>query len=99
MEDNKILIYQSEDGQTQLDVRLENDTVWLSQSQMVELFQTTKQNVSLHVNNVFKEGELDQKSTVKDYLTVQKEGKRVISRKVKYYNLDVIISVGYPLRS
>ena len=99
MEDNKILIYQSEDGQTQLDVRLENDTVWLSQSQMVELFQTTKQNVSLHVNNVFKEGELDQKSTVKDYLTVQKEGKRVISRKVKYYNLDVIISVGYRVKS
>ena len=99
MEENKIIIYQSEDGQTQIDVRLENDTVWLSQAQMVELFQTTKQNVSFHVGNVFKEGELDLESTVKDYLTVQKEGKRVISRKVKYYNLDVIISVGYRVKS
>ena len=99
MEDNKIIIYQSEDGQTRIDVRLENDTVWLTQAQMVELFQTTKQNVSLHVNNVFREHELEQESTVKEYLTVQTEGKRVISRKVKYYNLDVIISVGYRVKS
>lgn len=99
MEDNKIIIYQSEDGQTRIDVRLENDTVWLTQAQMVELFQTTKQNVSLHVNNVFREHELERVSTVKEYLTVQTEGKRVISRKVKYYNLDVIISVGYRVKS
>ena len=99
MEDNKIIIYQSEDGQTQIDVRLENETVWLTQAQMVELFQTTKQNVSLHVGNVFREKELDQVSTVKEYLTVQNEGKRVVSRKVKYYNLDVIISVGYRVKS
>ena len=66
---------------------------------MVELFQTTKQNVSLHVSNVFKEGELDQESTVKEYLTVQQEGKRAVSRQVKYYNLDVIISVGYRVKS
>ena len=63
---NQIVIYQSEDGQTQVDVRLENETVWLTQAQMVELFQTTKQNVSLHVGNVFKEGELEEKSTVKE---------------------------------
>ena len=94
MEESKIIIYQTEDGQTQIDVRLENETVWLTQAQMVELFQTTKQNVSLHVSNVFKEGELEQESTVKEYLTVQKEGKRAVSRQVKYYNLDVIISVG-----
>ena len=99
MEENKIIIYQTEDGQTQSDVRLENDTVWLTQAQMVELFQTTKQNVSLHVSNVFKEGELDQESTVKEYLTVQQEGKRAVSRQVKYYNLDVIISVGYRVKS
>ena len=99
MEENKIIIYQTEDGQTQIDVRLENDTVWLTQAQMVELFQTTKQNVSLHVSNVFKEGELDQESTVKEYLTVQQEGKRAVSRQVKYYNLDVIISVGYRVKS
>ena len=79
-EDQKIVIYQTEDGQTQIDVRLENDTVWLTQAQMVELFQTTKQNVSLHVSNVFKEGELEQASTVKEYLTVQQEGKRSVSR-------------------
>ena len=93
------MIYQSEDGQTQVDVRLENETVWLTQAQMVELFQTTKQNVSLHVGNVFREGELEQESTVKEYLTVQKEGERKVSRKVKYYNLDVIISVGYRVKS
>ena len=96
---NQIVIYQSEDGQTQVDVRLENETVWLTQAQMVDLFQTTKQNVSLHVGNVFKEGELEEKSTVKEYLTVQKEGERKVSRKVKYYNLDVIISVGYRVKS
>ena len=96
---NQNVIYQSEDGQTQVDVRLENETVWLTQAQMVELFQTTKQNVSLHVGNVFKEGELEEKSTVKEYLTVQKEGERKVSRKVKYYNLDVIISVGYRVKS
>ena len=96
---NQIVIYQSEDGQTQVDVRLENETVWLTQAQMVELFQTTEQNVSLHVGNVFREGELEEKSTVKEYLTVQKEGERKVSRKVKYYNLDVIISVGYRVKS
>ena len=96
---NQIIIYQTEDGQTQVDVRLENETVWLTQAQMVELFQTTKQNVSLHVGNVFKEGELEQEATVKEYLTVQKEGERNVSRKVKYYNLDVIISVGYRVKS
>ena len=96
---NQIIIYQTEDGQTQIDVRLENDTVWLTQAQMVDLFQTTKQNVSLHVSNVFKEGELEQASTVKEYLTVQQEGKRSVSRQVKYYNLDVIISVGYRVKS
>ena len=96
---NQIVIYQSEDGQTQVDVHLENETVWLTQAQMVDLFQTTKQNVSLHVGNVFKEGELEEKSTVKEYLTVQKEGERKVSRKVKYYNLDVIISVGYRVKS
>ena len=99
MEENKIVIYQTEDGQTQIDVRLDNDTVWLTQAQMVDLFQTTKQNVSLHVGNVFKEGELEQESTVKEYLTVQKEGLREVARKVKCYNLDVIISVGYRVKS
>ena len=99
MEENKIVIYQTEDGQTQIDVRLENETVWLTQAQMVELFQTTKQNVSLHLNNLYKEGELEKEGTVKEYLTVQQEGKRTVSRTVKYYDLDVIISVGYRVKS
>ena len=97
--DNKIVIYQTEDGKTQLDVKLENETVWLTQAQMTELFQTTKQNISLHINNIFKEGKLDSKATVKEYLTVQHEGKRTVRRKVKYYDLDVIISVGYRVKS
>ena len=99
MEENKIIIYQTEDGQTQIDVRLENDTVWLTQAQMVDLFQTTKQNISLHVGNVYREGELKKEGTVKEYLTVQKEGIRKVTRKVNYYNLDVIISVGYRVKS
>ena len=99
MKQDQIVIYQTEDGQTQIDVRMENKTVWLTQAQMVELFQTTKQNISFHVGNVFKEGELEREATVKEYLTVQKEGKREIARQVKYYNLDVIISVGYRVKS
>jgi hypothetical protein len=80
-------------------VRLQDETVWLTQAQMAELFQTTKQNVSLHIKNIFEEGELELKATVKDSLTVQKEGGREVSRKVSCYNLDVIISVGYRVKS
>jgi hypothetical protein len=96
---SEILLYQTEDGQTKIDVRIEEETVWLSQAQMVELFQTTKQNVSLHIKNIYEEGELDENSTVKDYLTVQTEGKREVQRNLKFYNLDVIISVGYRVKS
>ena len=77
---SEILLYQTEDGQTKIDVRLEDETVWLSQVQMAELFQTTKQNISLHIKNVFEEGELQENATVKDYLTVQTEGKREVQR-------------------
>jgi hypothetical protein len=96
---SEILLYQTEDGQTKIEVRLEEETVWLSQMQMAELFQTTKQNVSLHIKNVFEEGELEEISTVKDYLTVQTEGKREVQRTINIYNLDVIISVGYRVKS
>lgn len=96
---SEIIIYQTEDGRTKIDVRMENETVWLTQLQMTELFQTTKQNISLHINNAFKEGEVDLSSTVKEYLTVQNEGDREVSRSVKHYNLDVIISVGYRVKS
>ena len=94
-----IQIYMSDDGTTRLEVKLENDTVWLTQSQMVQLFQTTKQNVSLHINNIFKESELEKKATVKEYLIVQNEGGRTVTRSVNYYDLDVIISVGYRVKS
>lgn len=95
-ENTEILLYQTEDGQTKVEVRLENETVWLTQSQMVELFQTTKQNISLHIRNIFREGELQEVSVVKEYLTTAFDGKKY---KTKYYNLDVIISVGYRVKS
>ncbi|MBO7438622.1 MAG: virulence RhuM family protein [Bacteroidales bacterium] len=97
-EANEIVLYQP-DETIKLEVRLENETVWLTQQQMADLFETTKQNVSLHISNVFKEEELSPTSTVKEYLTVQKEGNRTIKRTQKYYNLDVIISVGYRVKS
>jgi hypothetical protein len=100
MEKAEIIIYkESVSPDFQIEVRVEDETVWLSQLQMAELFEATKQNISLHVNNVFKDGELEPGSTVKEYLTVQFEGKREVKRKVLYYNLDVIISVGYRVKS
>lgn len=96
---NEIIIYQTQDGQTKIDVRIENETVWLTQNQMAELFQTSKQNISLHIKNIFEEQELEENSTVKDYLTVQNEGVRTVSRNITHYNLDVIISVGYRVKS
>lgn len=92
---NEIVLYQPDEA-LKLDVQVGDDTVWLSQSQMVELFQTTKQNISLHINNIFKEGELNAISVVKDYLTTASDGKKY---RTKYYNLDVIISVGYRVKS
>ncbi|MDE7347445.1 MAG: virulence RhuM family protein [Muribaculaceae bacterium] len=94
-QENEIILYQP-DSTVRLEVRLENETVWLTQQQMTELFQTSKQNISLHVNNIFKEGELDSNSVVKESLTTASDGKRY---KTKYYNLDVIISVGYRVKS
>ena len=80
----EILLYQSDDGQLKIQVRLENDTVWLSQADMVELFQTTKQNISLHIKNIFEEGELEEFSVVKEYLTTALDGKNY---QITYYNL------------
>lgn len=88
MEENKIVIYQTEDGQTQIDVRLEKDTVWLTQAQMAELFQKTPQNITMHIRNAYNEGELDKESTCKEYLQVQKEGYRTVKRTQKFYDLD-----------
>jgi len=95
----EVLVYQAEDGQVKVDVRLEDETVWLTQQMMTELFQTTKQNISLHVQNIFEEGELLPGATVKEYLTVRREGRRQVQRTLEYYNLDMIISVGYRIQS
>ena len=96
---SQFIIYITEKGNTKIDVRFEDETVWLTQNQIADLFQTTKQNVSLHINNIFKENELDEISTVKEFLTVQTEGSREINRNIKFYNLDLIISVGYRIKS
>jgi len=94
-----VVLYTSEDGQTRLDLRVVGETVWLTQLEIAELFQTTKQNVSLHANNIFKEGELQPEATVKESLTVQTEGKREVQRRVALYNLDLILAIGYRIRS
>ena len=93
--DNKIVIYQTEDGKTQLDVKLENETVWLTQAQLVQLFDSSKANVSEHIKHIYEDGELAADSTVRKFRTVQTEGKRQVGRNVTYYNLDLIISLGY----
>jgi len=99
MTNSEILLYHAADGEPIIQVKLENETVWLNQAQMAELFNTSKQNISLHIKNIIAEGELDEKATVKEYLTVQKEGNRNVKRDVDFYNLDMIISVGYRINS
>lgn len=96
---DEIILYRPNELAEHIEVRFEDETVWLSQQQMATLFNQTKQNISLHINNCFKEGELDRNSTIKDSLTVQKEGDRTVKRKIEYFNLDVIISVGYRVKS
>lgn len=99
MDKGEIIIYQTSDGQTELDVRLEGDTVWLSQAQLAQLLQVRPQNITMHIRNVYKEGELERSATCKNFLQVQNEGGRLITRNMKFYNLDVIISVGYRVKS
>lgn len=93
---NEIVVYQPEGGEFHIEVRVENESVWLTQAQMAELFHATKQNISLHIANIYKEGELDRNSVVKEYLTTASDGK---CYKTKWFNLDVIISVGYRIKS
>ena len=95
----QFLVYQTEDGKLKIDVRFEGETVWLTQQHMTELFQTTQQNVSLHVRNIYEEGELLEEATHKESLSVRREGARSVQRRVEFYNLDVIISVGYRVKS
>ena len=96
---NKIIIYNTEDGKSKINLKLEDGTVWLNQLQIAELFQTTKQNISKHIKAIFEDGELSEISTVNYQLTVQKEGKREIERNIAFYNLDMILAVGYRVRS
>ena len=95
----QIAIYQTDDGQTQIDVRFEQESVWLTQRQMSEVFDTTPENILMHLKNIFRDAELDESATAKDFLAVQTEGKRRVERNLKHYNLDAIISVGYRVSS
>ena len=96
---SEILIYQSENGVTKIDVTFKDETVWLSQQQMAELFQTSRTNVVEHIKHIYEEGELDEKSTCRKFRQVRKEGKREVSRDLPFYNLDMIISLGYRIKS
>lgn len=96
---NKIIIYNTEDGKAKINLRLEDGTVWLNQLQIAELFQTTKQNISKHIKAILEDGELSEDSTVNYQLTVQKEGNREIERNIAVYNLDMILAIGYRVRS
>lgn len=95
----EIVIYQSDNGLTKIEVKIKDETVWLTQQQLMELFQTSKANISEHIKNIFNEGELDEVATVRKFRTVQKEGNREVSRDITYYNLDLIISLGYRIKS
>ena len=99
MDENKIVIYQTEDGQTQIDVRLENETVWLTQAQMAELFETDRTSIVRHINNIYRADELEREATCAKIAQVQTEGKRQVTRTIPYFNLDMIISVGYRVNS
>ena len=99
MMQNQIQLYTSADGKISLQVSLDNETVWLTQLQMSELFGTTPENVLMHLKNIYKEQEIDEILTTKDFLVVRQEGKRQVQRSLKHYNLDAIISVGYRISS
>ena len=95
----EILIYQTDDGQTNIEVKIEDDTVWLTQQQMSELFQTSRTNVVEHIKHIYEEGELDEISTCRNFRQVRKEGNREVTRQILHYNLDMIISLGYRIKS
>ena len=95
----QVLIYQTEDGSFQTEVRIESDTIWLSQKQISELFNTSTDNIGLHIKNIYADGELSEEATTEDYSVVRLEGKRKVNRQLKHYNLDTIISVGYRVNS
>ena len=95
----EIIIYQSEDGLTNIEVKIEDETVWLTQQQMAELFQSSRTNVVEHIKHIYEEGELDEVSTCRNFRQVRKEGNREVTRELTFYNLDMIISLGYRIKS
>lgn len=97
--DNNIIIYQGEDGETRIEVKFTGETVWLSQQQMADLYQTTRPNIVQHIRNIYADGELEELATCKNFLQVRQEGNRKVSREIPFYNLDMIISLGYRIRS
>ena len=99
MKQDQIVIYQTEDGQTQIDVRLENETVWLTQAQMAELFKSSRTNVLEHIQHIYEDEELEKEATCRNFRQVRQEGKRTVNRAIIMYNLDMIISVGYRVNS
>jgi Virulence protein len=99
MQAGEILLYQTEDGRTRIECRFENETLWLTQAQMAELFQTTPQNITLHVKALYAEGEQVEEATCKSYLQVRQEGGRTIKRNVRHYRLEVVLAVGFRVRS
>lgn len=98
-DNNQIIIYQSEDGETRIDVKFTGDTVWLSQQQMADLYQSSRSNVVEHIKHIYEDGELDEESTCRNFRQVRQEGSRQVTREIPFYNLDMIISLGYRIRS
>ena len=99
MNENKVIIYTANDGKTRIDVKLEEETLWLTQAQMCELYQTSKSNVSEHIKHIFEEEELAKEATVRKFRIVQLEGSRCVEREVEHYNLDMVIALGYRVRT
>jgi hypothetical protein len=99
MADSELILYQTEDGRTRIQCRFEGETLWLTQAQMAELFQTTPQNITVHLKDIFAEGELDEAATCKPYLQVRQEGTRQVTRNLRHYNLDAVLAIGFRVRS
>ena len=97
--ENKILIYQDDNGITKVNVRFSDEDVWLTQAQLAEIYYTTQENISMHIKNIYKDAELQEDRTYKDFLLVRQEGKRNVQRNIAHYNLDIIIALGYRVQS
>jgi hypothetical protein len=98
-EQNKLILYQDENGITKVSVRFSDEDIWLTELQIAEIYDTSQQNINLHIANIYKDNELDKESTYKEYLLVRTEGKRQVQRKIDHYNLDMIIALGYRIQS